>query len=86
MPRATEPVSETVAEFGLRARARRHELGLSQEGLAERSGVHWTYVSQLERGQNNPSLHNIVRLARGLGVEPGVLLDGLPQPPEVSER
>jgi transcriptional regulator with XRE-family HTH domain len=42
---------------------------LSQEELAFRAGLHWTYVSSTERGKRNVSLVNIEKLARALGVE-----------------
>ncbi len=54
--------------FGRRVRALRVERGWSQEGLAERAGLHWTYVGGIERGERNPALDNINRLARALGV------------------
>ncbi len=54
--------------FGKRIRELRHELDLTQEELAERAGVHWTYVSAVERGLRNLSLDSITRLAQGLQV------------------
>lgn len=56
-------------EFGNRVRALRMQLGISQEALGERAQLHRTYVGRLERGELNPSLHNVVRLATGLGVD-----------------
>jgi len=53
---------------------RRLALGLSQEKLAEAAGLHWTYISSVERGQRNVSLVNIVRIAKALGVSPSELL------------
>ncbi|MGE8452454.1 MAG: helix-turn-helix domain-containing protein [Pseudomonadales bacterium] len=53
---------------------RRIELGLSQEELAERAGVHRTYVGMLERGEKNATLYSIERLAGALEVEPATLL------------
>src|SRR5689334_19952585 len=47
-------------------RARRTELGLSQEQLADECGLHWSYVGQVERGRRNLSLHNILKIAAGL--------------------
>lgn len=63
--------------FGERVRERRHALGLSQEQLAERAAMHWTYVGSVERGERNVALLNIVRLAAALGVDPAELVDGL---------
>jgi len=52
--------------FGVAVRARRKQLGISQEELAERSDLHRTYVSDVERGSRNVSLENIARLALAL--------------------
>jgi transcriptional regulator with XRE-family HTH domain len=74
------PISPAAAEFGARVRARRQELGLSQEALADRAGLHWTFIGQVERGQRNLSLHNILKLAVGLGVDAGELVAKLDAP------
>ena len=55
----------------------RQERGLSQEKLAATSDIHWTYLGQVERGRRNLSLHNILRIARPLGVAAGELMRGL---------
>ena len=55
--------------FGLRLRAKRDGLGVSQEELADRSGLHRTYVSQLERGLKSPSLNTLHALASALKVD-----------------
>jgi transcriptional regulator with XRE-family HTH domain len=68
---------EHAREFGRRVRALRELLGVSQEELGERAELHRTYVGRLERGELNPSLHNILRVAHGLGVDPMVLVRGL---------
>jgi transcriptional regulator with XRE-family HTH domain len=47
---------------------------LSQEALAERTGLHRTYMGSVERGERNVSLDNIYRLAEALGVSAGSLL------------
>lgn len=52
----------------------RKSTGLSQEELADRAGLHRTYISSIERAERNVSLENIFLLAKGLGVEPGTLL------------
>ena len=50
-------------------RAFRHSLGISQEELAELSGLHRTYVGSIERGERNISIDNIERLARALQLD-----------------
>lgn len=62
------------AQFGPILRHRRVEQGLTQEQLAEVSGLHRTEISLLERGERKPILETIVGLCRGLGVTPAELL------------
>lgn len=63
-----------VRVFGENIRARRLALHLSQEALAERAGVHRTYIGMIERFEKNVTIYNIERLANALGVKPGALL------------
>lgn len=51
--------------------------GLSQEELAFRSGLHRTYVSDLERGTRNVSLENIEKIAKVLGLELSEVFKGV---------
>ena len=50
---------------------------ISQEELAERCGLHRTYISDIERGTRNVSIDNIERIAAGLEVSPEKLLEDL---------
>jgi transcriptional regulator with XRE-family HTH domain len=72
-----ENESDVLVRFGERLRAVRQEARVSQEKLAELSGLHRTYVSSVERGLRNVSLLNIDKLARALGVS---LADLMPAP------
>ena len=63
--------------FGRRVRELRRGLGLSQEALAERAHLHWTYVSGVERGLRTPGLDVIGRLALSLGMSPSELFHPL---------
>jgi transcriptional regulator with XRE-family HTH domain len=65
---------ECVA-FGRVVRHFRGRAGLSQEGLADRAAIHRTYIGGIERGERNPTLLMIHRLARALGVSPPRLLE-----------
>jgi transcriptional regulator with XRE-family HTH domain len=64
---------ELVA-LGQRLVKLREGAGLTQEALAHAAGLHWTYVGQIERGERNLTYKNLLKLARGLGVEPRELL------------
>lgn len=61
-------MSSILRLFGARVRELRAVKGWSQEELAERCGLHRTYVGGIERGERNLSLENIDRVARALGV------------------
>ena len=52
-------------------------LGLSQEQLAERAGLHWTHISGIERAQYNLKLSTLTRVARGLDISLSELFSGI---------
>jgi len=54
--------------FGFALKTRREELGLTQEDLAARAGIHRTYLSDVERGSRNICLLNIERVAKALSL------------------
>ncbi len=60
--------------FGLNLRNLREQKGWSQEKLAEKSGLHRTYISGLERGIRNPTITILQEVANALGVNPSDLL------------
>jgi ribosome-binding protein aMBF1 (putative translation factor) len=60
-------VAAAVAEL-------RHNAGLSQEGLAEHSEMHSTYISKLERGIMTPTLYSVFDLAKALKIKPHELV------------
>ena len=68
------------AAFGQRVKDLRERLVWSQEKLAERAGLDTTYISGIERGQRNPGLNSLNRLARALGVTLPALVSDLRQP------
>ena len=76
-----QPKSYTHEEFGQRVRRQRDALGLTQEQVAERSGLHWSYVGQVERGERNLSLTSILRIADAIDLDPCYLVAELKPPP-----
>lgn len=65
---AAAKTKSTEQIFARVLREVRQEKGLSQEELADRAGLHRTYISQLERGLKTPSLRSIEQIAAALGV------------------
>ena len=61
-------------QFGETVREMRLALDLSQEMLAELTGLHRTYIGSVERGERNINLQNIVSIAHALQVSPAELL------------
>lgn len=64
-----------LRKFGSRLRHLRLQRNLSQERLAEEAGLDRTYIGGIERGERNPSLRNINRIARALNVTISELTD-----------
>ena len=60
--------------FAENVREQRERQGMSQEELAERAGVHRTYIGMIERCEKNVTIYNIERIAEALEAEPGLLL------------
>lgn len=67
-----------VAEkLGARIQKLRTERGLSQEELADQSGLHRTYISHIERGSRNITVVGLCKVAKGLKLTPSELMDGV---------
>jgi transcriptional regulator with XRE-family HTH domain len=79
-------ISDAHAAFGARVRARRNELGKSQEQLARDASMHWSYIGRVERGQNNIALTNLLRIANALHIDPTELVRNLKPPPRPISR
>lgn len=60
--------------FATNVKKYRHQKGISQETLADKTGLHRTYISAIERERRNISISNIECIASALDVEPYVLL------------
>ncbi len=83
-------VTDIKNRFGTAVRSRRKRLGISQEELAGRAGLHRTYVADIERGARNLSLANIEKLAKALETSIPILFaqdesPGKPDAPRLRE-
>lgn len=72
--------------FGERLRELRQRQRMSQDDLARAAEIHLTAIGRMERGGREPRLTTILRLAEGLGVEPGELVDRLPVRTDVGDE
>tara|TARA_B100000508_G_scaffold135039_1_gene126372 strand:+ start:206 stop:430 length:225 start_codon:yes stop_codon:yes gene_type:complete len=67
----------TLQQLGARVVSLRKARGLSQEQLAERCGLHRTYVGGIERGERNVSIANLDRLAAAFDMTLSELFEGV---------
>ncbi len=70
---------DILQRLGQNVRYLRKKKELSQEELGFESGIHRTYISDVERGTRNPSVTQLAKFAEALGVTPGKLLDADPK-------
>lgn len=68
-----------LTNFGLVVKALRKEQRLSQERLAEKAGLHRTYIGMIERGEKNITLENIHKISNALNISLAVLFGKLPE-------
>jgi transcriptional regulator with XRE-family HTH domain len=69
---AVSPAFQTA--LGLAVKARRRDLGLSQEQLANNTDLHQRWISNVETGKRNPSYGSLRRLAAGLDLTASELI------------
>jgi transcriptional regulator with XRE-family HTH domain len=74
---SADPNAVVQELLGRRIRSRRELLGVSQEEMAARCGLHRTYYGSVERGERNVALQNILRISDALGIDPAELMEGL---------
>ena len=70
--------------LGLNLKKLREEQGFSQESFADHCGLHRTYISGIERGVRNPTVVILDKIAKGLKVPAGQLLDEIRAAPKKS--
>ncbi|MEI4827982.1 helix-turn-helix transcriptional regulator [Bacillus sp. FJAT-53711] len=68
-------MSDFLKSVGGNVRLLRKKQGLTQEELAERTGLQESYIGSIERGERNISLLSLEKVAIGLGVSPKTLLN-----------
>lgn len=71
------PHEDDLQKLGRNVRTARKRAGLTQEGLAERSELHPTYIGGIERGERNIGVLNLIGLARALNVDPDEFFVGI---------
>jgi transcriptional regulator with XRE-family HTH domain len=72
--------------LGLRIRDLRRAQGLSQEDLADKCGVHRTFMGTVERGESNLSFSNILKVASTLGMSLSALFEGVDENSDARRR
>ena len=65
---------QPLLDFGKKVRKERLQRGLSQEKLAEKAGLHRTYIGMIERGEKNITILNIIKIAKALEITPKELM------------
>lgn len=75
----TFDVKPYLKALGRRIRELRAGQGYSQEGFADKCGVHRTFMGTVERGESNLSFSNILKVASTLGISLAALLEGIDQ-------
>lgn len=65
---------QILKEFGKTIKNLRTKLGMSQEALADAAGIERSYMGTIERGERNPTLLKVYRIAKALKISAGKLL------------
>jgi CheY-like chemotaxis protein/ribosome-binding protein aMBF1 (putative translation factor) len=73
--RSSMQQADIISRFGASVRRLRFRLGVTQQDLAERAGLHQTYIAGIERGNRNVTLKSLVKLAHALQVSTAALLE-----------
>jgi transcriptional regulator with XRE-family HTH domain len=70
-------VADVRTQLAANILAERKKLGISQEELADRCNLHRTEFGLLERGKRDARATTLVKVARGIGITPSQLFDGI---------
>lgn len=72
--------------IGLKLRRIRLKRGYSQESLADRAGLHPTYIGQVERGEKNITVESLSKITTALGIPISAAFDDLPPQVQTDEN
>ncbi|PHS23064.1 MAG: transcriptional regulator [Robiginitomaculum sp.] len=61
--------------IGIAISTLRHNAHLSQEELADKAGVHRTYISQIERAKKSPTINVLIRISKALNTSASKILE-----------
>lgn len=75
-------MSDIAKTVGKRLRSYRIALGLSQEKLAERAGLHPTYIGQVERGEKNLTIESLEKITSSLDIPMANVFDKIEERPD----
>jgi len=64
---------QILTKFGKTLRELRTERGMSQWDVSDAAGLDHNYIGMIERGERNPAIVNVVKIAKALGVPPADL-------------
>jgi transcriptional regulator with XRE-family HTH domain len=70
-------VADPLDIFVANLRKIRHKRGLSQERLAHNANLNMTHLAKIERGEREPGVRTVSKLAKALGVSAAELFDGI---------
>ncbi len=70
-------MSNLSTQIGQRIRSYRLKIGFNQEELAEKCGLHPTYIGQVERGEKNATIESISKIAAGLSLPLSTLFENI---------
>jgi XRE family transcriptional regulator, regulator of sulfur utilization len=70
-------MQDPLPKFGSNLRKARLQQDLSQERLAHLCGLNMTHVARIERGEREPGVRTVSKLARGLDISASILFDGI---------
>ena len=70
-------MADSLPTFSANLGQARLQQGLSQERLAHRAGLNMTHVARIERGEREPGVRTVAKLAKGLNISAAVLFEGI---------